>query len=404
MKQIKKLVTLLFSCFVLCMSSALAIELYVDDALLQPDVPPTIIDGYTYAPVRVIFEALQAQVQWEAATGTATAQKDDITIQIIVGGTTATVNGQSVPLDAPARLVNGRTMVPVRFVAESLQADVKWDGQAKAVYITTSAAQAEPLTGLEIQFLDVGQADSILLRCGTQAMLIDAGNHADGELIAAYLHELGITQLDYIAGTHPHEDHIGGMASVIMAMPIKQVLLPDATSTTQTFSRLLTAVEAKNLSITIPQPQDTYQLGDAVLTVVSCLQAKASDFNNASLIFRLQYGDISVLFTGDAEQPAEQAILDAQIPIQSTVLKVGHHGSDTSTSQAFLDAVAPEAAIISCGANNPYGHPAAPLLNRLQGCLLWRTDTAGTIVLTSDGTQYTITAKQTALDGNRTYS
>lgn len=384
-----KLKHLLCSALSACMllGSAYAVDLYVDHQKLSPDAPPTIVNGRTLVPLRSIFEALNADVQWDAATATASASKADTTVSIQIGSTTAAVNGASQTLDVPAQIIGNRTFVPARFVSEALHADVSWDAVTQTVYITTDTAGI-----LKIYYLDVGQADSILLISDSEAMLIDAGTNAAGSQVVSDLQKYGVNHLNYAVGTHPHEDHIGGLDDVIHTYPVDHVLMPGVTTTTNTFSDVLDAIEANNVALSVPNAGDHYQLGDANVTVMNTL--KTDDRNNASLVLRVTHGSNHFLFTGDAESESEQDMLASGADLSSDVLKVGHHGSRTSTSDPFLQAVRPKDAIISCGSNNSYGHPHAETLAKLSGCNIWRTDLHGTIKLVSNGSSYTISAEK----------
>lgn len=237
----KKLLSALFTLTML-LPGAFAVDLFVDGSELQTDVPPTIVNDRTMVPLRAIFEALDATVDWDDTTQTATAAKASTTVQVSIDDTTAYVNGQAQTLDVPAKLIDGRTMVPARFVSEPLDARVLWDGSTESVYVITPDHEA-----LVVEYLDVGQADSILLSSDGEYMLIDAGNNADGDDIVRYLREVGADELKYVVGTHPHADHIGGMDDVILDMDIDQVLLPRATTTTQTYADVLDAIETKNV-------------------------------------------------------------------------------------------------------------------------------------------------------------
>ena len=367
--------------------SAFAVDLYVDGGKLQTDVPPTIINDRTLVPLRAIFEALDADVQWDDTTQTATAKKDETTVQVTIDNATAYVNGEANTLDGPAQLINDRTMVPARFVSESLNARVLWDDATETVYVITSDHET-----LVVEYLDVGQADSILLSSGGEYMLIDAGNNEDGDDVVNYLKSVGADHLKYVVGTHPHEDHIGGMDDVINNLDVENVLLPSATSNTQTYSDVLTAIENKGLSVTVPKRNNSYSLGDTVISVVAAQQA--GDLNNSSIVLKAVYGNNVFLFMGDAEDDLEKYILNSGSNIKCDVLKVAHHGSDTSTSTAFLEKASPSAAVICCGLDNSYGHPSQSTLENLAGTPIWRTDLNGTIIAMTDGQQVQVTAEK----------
>lgn len=243
------------------------------------------------------------------------------------------------------------------------------------------------LTGsLEIYFFDVGQADSILLKNQEQTVLIDAGNNADGKWLVQKLENLGIKKIDYLIGTHPHEDHIGGMDDVIKNFDIGTIYMPKVQTNTKTFEEVLDAVAQKNLKITSPQIGMTFNVGDAVCEVMACGEGTKEEKNNlnlASIVIRTTYGKQSYLFMADAETKNEVA----RIWPQTNVIKIGHHGSDTSSSLNFIKQVQPQIAIISVGKDNHYGHPKESILNRLQSqhIEIYRTDTNGTIYISSDG-------------------
>ena len=242
---------------------------------------------------------------------------------------------------------------------------------------------------LRIQFIDVGQADAALLICGGQTMLIDGGNVGDGDKIYSVLKERKIEVLDYIVCTHAHEDHVGGLAAALTACEAKTVFCPVRDYDSSAFRNF--ADRAKE--ITIPHPGDRFELGSAKVQILAC-DPDAEETNNTSIVLKLTYGQTSFLFTGDAEYPVEQTIMDQGYDPSSTVLKVGHHGSSSSTSYRFLNTVMPQYAVISVGTDNSYGHPDDTVLSRLRDAdvTVFRTDLDGDIFCTSDGKKVTFTS------------
>ena len=236
---------------------------------------------------------------------------------------------------------------------------------------------------LLIDYIDVGQADSILIRNQDKVMLIDAGTNEAGETVVNYLENLGITKIDYLIGTHPHEDHIGGLDDVINKFDIGQIYMPKIETTTKTFEDVLEAIENKNLTVTAPNKGDEIVLGQATGKFMTEPILDKDNLNVSSLVFRLEFGNNSFLFMGDAEEENEKTISWPK----TDVLKVGHHGSSTSSSEEFLKQVQPQYAIIMVGEDNSYGLPTQETINKLNtiGSTIYRTDENGTIQLTSDG-------------------
>ena len=247
---------------------------------------------------------------------------------------------------------------------------------------------------LHVIFLDVGQADCILLKTNDHAMLIDAGNTGQDKLVLGYLNEYKVTKLDYLVATHPHADHIGSMTAVVKAMDsIGTVIMPNRPHTTKTYENLLKAIEEKDISIAMPEPGDVFTLGDANIEVLAPADAgKQKDLNECSIVLRVEFGDIVFLFTGDAGTESETEQLAHGFSLKADVLKVGHHGSRTSSSQKYLNAVAPSYVVISCGAGNTYGHPHKEAMTRLTGtgATIYRTDEKGTIIFMTDGKEITV--------------
>ena len=261
---------------------------------------------------------------------------------------------------------------------------------------TTSVDNKKNAYGsLKVHYIDVGQADSILIEQGSSSMLIDAGNNEDSNTVGNYISEQGITKLNYIVGTHPHEDHIGGLDYVIKSFQVGKIYMPKVTSNTKTFQDVVSAIKAKGMKVTPPIVGQTFKVGSATATILAPNSSGYEDLNNYSIAIRLTFGNSSFMFDGDAEDMSENEMLSKGFDVSADVLKIGHHGSNSSTSQAFLDKVNPKYAVISVGKGNSYGHPHKSTMEKLQdkGIKVYRTDENGTIVATSNGNDITFNVK-----------
>ncbi len=240
---------------------------------------------------------------------------------------------------------------------------------------------------LSVHFLDVGQADSILIQQGSSAMLIDGGNNEDINVVLDYLEEKDISKLNYVVGTHPHEDHIGGLDGVINKLTVDAVIMPKVSHNTKTYEDVLSAIKSQGLKITTPRLGQQYNLGDAKFTILSPSKDKYEELNDYSIAIRLDYGDQSFLFLGDCERVNEEEMLQSGLPLSSDVVKLGHHGSSSSTTEEFIAAVKPKYAVISVGKDNDYNHPHKEVIKRLNqhGIEILRTDESGTIVFSTNG-------------------
>ena len=247
-----------------------------------------------------------------------------------------------------------------------------------------------------VTYIDVGQGDSALIYCDGQYMLIDGGELSYSSVIAAFLERNEITYLDSVVGTHAHSDHIGGLVGALMNVPAGMVLCPVTWYDSPAF-RSFSYYAGKNApGITVPSKMDTYEVGSATVTVLG-LNVESEDINDTSIVLRVTYKDKSFLFTGDAERPAEQVLLE-ECPelLDADVLKVGHHGSNSSTTYPFLREIMPEYAIICCGADNKHGHPTSFVLGRLRdaGATVYRTDIHGDITIWYDGEEWSIATQK----------
>ncbi|MCS5502942.1 MULTISPECIES: MBL fold metallo-hydrolase [Lysinibacillus] len=266
----------------------------------------------------------------------------------------------------------------------------------------TEAVKTEkiPVTAgheMQVHFIDVGQGDSILIESPSgKTMLIDGGVKGAGQQIVSYLKELGINKLDIVVATHPDADHIGGLIPVLDNMTIEQFYDSGKVHTSQTFEEMLTRIDEKNIPYHVPKIGDDIEFDKDVNVKVLNANDQATDNNDASIVLKMTYGNVSFLLTGDAGVALEKEML--QYDVKATVLKAGHHGSNTSSSEEFIQAVKPEVTILSYGEDNKYGHPHAEIVDRLQaiGSKIYATADLGTITVSTDGVNYTVNGKETS--------
>lgn len=260
--------------------------------------------------------------------------------------------------------------------------------------IPSDSPTSTPVDGqVTVHVIDVGQADSILLVTPAGNMLIDAGTNAAESRLKSYLDALGIRQFEYLVLTHPHEDHIGGADMILREYTVKNVVMPNVTATSKTYESVIDALEKSQANVIEAHSGETFSLGDLICRVLAPNSAKYSSTNDYSVVLRATYGEVSMMFTGDAEGnkqgESEKEILKTYTPadLRCDFLKVGHHGSDTSTSPEFLKAVSPKIAAISVGEGNTYGHPVQSTLDALDaaGVTCYRTDRLGSLVFVCDG-------------------
>lgn len=243
---------------------------------------------------------------------------------------------------------------------------------------------------LTVHYIDVGQGDSELIQINNKNLLIDAGPKDAEDKVVSYLKTQNITKLDYIIATHPHDDHIGGMVEVLKNFKVNEFIAPKIYNppTTSTFKDLITTLKNKNMKITVLKPGDFINLGENVqCEILAPSKEYYENLNNYSIVVKITYKNSKFLFTGDAEEESEKEILNNGFDVSCDVLKVGHHGSKTASSNEFLKEASPKIAVISCGKNNDYGHPHKATLDKLNSinCKIYRTDLFGDVVITSDG-------------------
>lgn len=250
----------------------------------------------------------------------------------------------------------------------------------------TQPAEAEE-DNLFVHFISVGQADCTLLVYGDTEILIDGGNTADGYDVVAYLQRLGVDDLDLVVATHPHEDHIGGLSMVLRQFSVEEIWTNTVFYNSYAYDALFDRIEEQDIPLTHPQPGHTFTDGELILTVLGPVKQNYKDINDSSIVIMAQLGEKKFLFTGDMESLAEKDLLNSGADVKADVLKVGHHGSYSSTSASFLAAVDPDFGVIHVGLNNEYGHPHDGPMNRLHNAQVrvFRTDKMGSVVAATDG-------------------
>lgn len=291
-------------------------------------------------------------------------------------------------------LMAGCGMAP----ASAAPSPAAFPAQAVQPSVTTGEDMPEEGSSFSVHFIDVGQADAALVECDGHFMLIDGGNRGDSDVIYTVLKKAGADKLDIVVASHAHEDHIGGLPGAFNYATAELTLCPVTDYDSGVFETFKEYAEDRGGGLTVPEAGDKYALGSAEVEILG-LNA-GEDTNNTSIMLMIRYGETSFLFTGDAEREAEQALLDSGAELKADVLKLGHHGSDTSTSYPFLREVMPEYAVISVGEGNSYEHPEEGTLSRLRDadCKILRTDLNGDIIISSDGEELTVTTDKTATE------
>ena len=390
--------------------SAADIQVMVNNQPLGFDQPPVIIDGRTVVPVAQIFRSLGAEVEWDGETRTVYGYRGSDKVVIQIDNRRPTVNGQVIEIDVPATIVNGRTMVPARFIAESLGAEVGWEGETSTVTIkTVGIPKPEPVEPapvpereeISIHFIDVGQGDAtLILSYDGSAILIDAGIQSAGQKVVSYLKQAGVSSIDKVIATHPHADHIGGLIEVFDSFQVGEVIDSGYIHTTNIFERYLNKIDELNIPFTIAEQGNKIDFSEGIDIEIIHPRELMSSPNNSSVSIRMTYGDISFVTTGDAEKEAENLMIQRNNDLSAQIYKVAHHGSSTSNTSAFLDAVNPEMAVFQVGVGNRYGHPSDEVLAELdrRGVDVYRNDYMGNIVVTTDGKTYSVNVSPTKID------
>ncbi len=382
----------LFSIFSAENVYASGINISIDNrpVYFTPDSGEPFVDqtNRTQVPFRSTMESFGCVVSWDGDHQTAVAEKDGTVVEVPIGEPYIIKDGQQIANDTSALIKENRTYLPIRSVLEAFGASVNWDSDSQSVLVATGSPDDAGNALMTVSFLDVGQADSIFIDFGSYEILIDGGNYSDGTFVSNYIKPYVDGDLDLMVGTHAHEDHIGGLTSVINAYPVDRIIYSDETSTTASFQNFYNAAMYKQNCTFTGDNDMTFDMGGGAEFKILEMGDGYTDPNENSVVSMIDYKDIEVLLTGDLETTVEKNNLSKFIDID--VLKVGHHGSRTSTSQAFLDVVKPEVSVISAGLDNKYLLPNADVITRLlsMNSAVYGTFRSGTIVMTTDGSRY----------------
>ncbi len=255
---------------------------------------------------------------------------------------------------------------------------------------------------LTAHFIDVGQGDCILIECAGKTMLIDAGENNMGYTVSAFLRERKISSLDYVVATHPHADHIGGLLTILNEYPVGQFIDSGYPHTSKTYENMLMIIDAKNIPFHVAERGETIDLDPGTeILILNPKKEQSEELNENSVVLKITHGNVSFLLMGDAGLEAEENIMAAGYEVDADILKVGHHASTSGSGHRFISSVSPEVSIIEVGADNDYGHPHAEILQRLQKVsTVYRTDQHGTVIITTDGSAYTVTTEKAASGKN----
>ena len=379
------LILTFFSCNLSAAAIQADVPVYIDGNYLKTEISPIYSGNRLLVPLRAFSESVGAEVAWNNDTKNIAVKKGDTVISLTPGEPYAFVNSKKSVLDSPPEITNGVTMIPLRFIAEALSYNVYYNAEKPAAILSSGE---NPV--MSVHFIDVGQGDSIfIILPNGKTMLVDGGNPENGEMLTDYImsHSSGV--IDYLVATHPHADHIGGLVQVIKDIGAEKYFMPKVSANTLIFEKLLTEIKNREGSITSARAGVIIEKNEAyTIEIIAPKSEQYKNLNDYSAVIMITYGSRRFLLTGDAEKVSEDEIIaDKSADIKADLLKVGHHGSKTSTTAAFLNSVNPSVSVISVGKDNSYGLPSEPVTARLKlyGSEIYRTDISGTIKAYSDG-------------------
>ena len=369
-----------------CAYATFGIDIFIDGKKVEVQDSPFIHNGRTLVPLRAVGDVLGAEILWDSEKSIAIAKNEETVVEFSHGKESIKVNGEEIKLDTSPFIVKDKMFVPLRAVAESFGKTVSFDGKRGIINISGK-------NPLKVHFLYAGQADSSFIELpDNKCMLIDAGTADFGKELVSFIKKLGYEKIDTVIATHPHADHIGGMSEILKSFEIGHFYMPKKTHTSQTFENMISLLQEKKIKTNYAKSGDVLFDEDAKCTVLAPVRNDYERMNNHSLVLKLTYGETEILFSADAEIDSELDMLEKNLDLDSDVLKAGHHGSDSSSTDMYINEVSPESVVISVGKDNPYDFPSPSVLELFdkKNINVYRTDILGTVVLETDGFVYTI--------------
>lgn len=364
------------------------IKILINGKALDYEESPEIIDGEVFLPMREVFEKLGATVIWNEEERSAESFYKGNKLKIYPDSGRSLRNGKTLKYSVSTQIKKGRIMIPLPLIAEGLGCNAIWNGEN----YTVSIAERQMM---KIYFLDCGQADSTFIELPDgKCMLIDSAESSFGESLEAFIKEKGYFHIDYVFATHPHSDHIGGMEHILNSFTVGTFFMPEVYHTTRTYEKMIYALEKNGCKCVYPKKGETISDILYSIEVLSPQNHSYNRMNDSSVVIKLSYDNVSLVLSADAEVEAEAEMLAGGVNLKADILKVGHHGSESSTSEEYLDAVSPREAVIFAGSGNPYGFPDSIITERLmkRNINIYRTDVNGNISVNTDGYIYLINA------------